>query len=65
MDFKDQLVMVRAKLNISQEELAKRLSVSFSTVNRWECGRTKPTRKAVCVFADFCRSNGIDLEELK
>ena len=65
MEFKDQLVIVRARLNLSQEELAKRLSVSFSTINRWERGRSHPTRKAVYVFADFCRANGINPEDLK
>lgn len=65
MEFKEQLVRVRARLNLTQEELAKELSVSFSTINRWECGKTKPTRKALFVFIDFCRHKGINLEELK
>lgn len=35
----------RAKLNLSQEELAARLGVSYATVNRWEGGKSKPQRK--------------------
>lgn len=65
MEFKEQLVFVRAKLNLSQEELAKKLCVSFSTVNRWECARTKPTKKAYITFIEFCKMNNINLEEIE
>jgi type I restriction enzyme M protein len=37
---------VRAKLNLTQEQLAEKLGVSFATVNRWEGGETKPQRAA-------------------
>lgn len=63
MEIKEQLVIARAKCNLTQEELAKELGVSFSTVNRWERGRSTPTRKAICIFKDFCKKNGVDLEE--
>ena len=33
---------LRAKLHLSQEELAQRLNVSFATVNRWENGKAQP-----------------------
>jgi type I restriction enzyme M protein len=39
-----QLRALRNKLNLSQEELAGRLGVSFATVNRWEGGSSKPQR---------------------
>ncbi len=32
---------LRKRLGLSQEQLAKRLGVSFVTVNRWESGRTR------------------------
>ncbi|MEA3245093.1 MAG: N-6 DNA methylase [Gemmatimonadota bacterium] len=38
---------IRAKLNLSQEQLAERLGVSFATVNRWEGGSSKPQRAAL------------------
>ena len=41
----DLLQGVREKLGLSQEELAKRLGASFSTINRWEQGHTKISRK--------------------
>lgn len=35
---------IRESLNLSQEELANRLGVSFATVNRWEGGKSEPQR---------------------
>ena len=33
---------IRARLNLTQEQLAERLGVSFATVNRWEGGINRP-----------------------
>lgn len=55
---------VRKELNISQEQLARELHVSFSTVNRWENGKTKPSNIAKKVFYDFCNDKGIKIEEV-
>ena len=63
MDFKDKLVFVRAKLNLTQTELAKKLNVSFSSVSRWENGKSKPTKKAIVVFNEYCKSNNIEVRE--
>lgn len=41
------LRLVRAKLNLSQSELADQLGVSFATINRWEGGKRKPQRAAL------------------
>ena len=38
--------LLRAKLGISQEQLARQLGVSFATVNRWESGRSQPSARA-------------------
>lgn len=35
---------IRNKLNLSQEQLAAKLNVSFATVNRWEAGTAKPQK---------------------
>ena len=37
---------LRKSLGLTQESLAKRLGVSFASVNRWENGRTKPIKLA-------------------
>lgn len=63
MEFANKLKYVRQKLNISQENLAKELGVSFATVNRWESGKFMPNYKALKAFEDFCKKNAIDLED--
>ena len=42
----DDLVRLRARLRITQDELAGRLGVTQAAVSRWESGRRKP-RKTV------------------
>lgn len=36
------LQLLRKRLNLSQEQLATKLGVSFATINRWEGGKSKP-----------------------
>ena len=43
------LRLLRSSLGLSQEQLARRLGVSFATVNRWESGRTPSARAAVAL----------------
>jgi predicted ATPase/DNA-binding CsgD family transcriptional regulator/DNA-binding XRE family transcriptional regulator len=44
---------LRSSLGLSQEQLARRLGVSFATVNRWESGRTRLTARAAAAFAEL------------
>ncbi len=49
------LTRLRARLNLSQEQLAMRLNVAFATVNRWETGKSKPQkaqRDAILALAE-------------
>lgn len=52
--FSEQVKAVRKALNLSQEELAHALGVSFATVNRWENGKTNPSKLAQRQFEKFC-----------
>ena len=42
-DYAARIKQYRARLGLTQTELAARLGVSFATVNRWENGQTKPS----------------------
>ena len=53
--FSEQVKAVRTALNLSQEELAHALGVSFATVNRWENGKTNPSKLAQRQFEQFCK----------
>ena len=65
MVFKDKLLYVRIKLNISQTELAEKLNVSFSTINRWETGKILPNRKAKLALEIFAKENNINFVEVE
>jgi len=45
------LRLLRGSLGLSQEQLARRLGVSFATVNRWESGRTQLSARAEAALA--------------
>lgn len=48
---------LRKKMMLSQEEFAKVLGVSFSSINRWENGKHEPTikikRKLKALFKEY------------
>src|ERR1039458_5063231 len=43
-EFGEEVRLLRAALNLSQEQLASNLNVSFATVNRWESGKVVPQK---------------------
>jgi len=47
------LRLLRTRLGSSQEQLARRLGVSFATVNRWESGRSRPSARARLAIAEL------------
>lgn len=53
MEFGSIVKQVRKELGLSQEQLARELSISFSTVNRWENGKSKPSQMAKELFFSF------------
>ena len=52
--FSELVKKVRRQLSLSQEDLAHALGVSFATVNRWENGKTNPSKLAQRQFDQFC-----------
>ena len=44
---------LRGTLGLSQEQLARRLGVSFASVNRWESGRTGLSAEAAAALAEL------------
>jgi len=52
---------LRASLDLTQEQLAERLGVSFATVNRWEGGASKPQKAAREAIAALAADIGIDV----
>src|SRR5580693_2291588 len=51
---------LRRRLGLSQEQLARRLGVSFATVNRWESGRTQISARSLAALAELEASAVVD-----
>ena len=51
--FAERVKAVRKALNLSQEDLAHILGISFASVNRWENGKTNPSKLAKRQFDQF------------
>ena len=62
MSFSSDIKIIRQKCFLSQEAFAKDLGVSFTTVNRWECGKSKPSYKTMKLIDDYCKANNIDFD---
>lgn len=61
MTTSEKLLRIRAAKSLSQEQLARELGVSFATINRWENGRTEPSKRYVIVIDDYCKKNHISV----
>lgn len=45
MNWAESIKKLRNKMLLTQDELAKKIGVSFASVNRWENGEHEPTMK--------------------
>ncbi|MBR5518665.1 MAG: helix-turn-helix domain-containing protein [Clostridia bacterium] len=62
MDFQEQVKFVRMYLQLSQEEFARQMGISFATVSRWERENRKPQLALLGKFYSFCKRNGIEID---
>lgn len=56
------LLTLRAKNNITQEELAKMLDDTFATINRWENNRAVPTKIHMMQIEELCKKNRVSIK---
>lgn len=63
VDYISLIRSVRSKLDLTQEQLAERLGVSFTTVNRWEGGSSLPQKAAQQTILAVAREAGLDPDE--
>ncbi len=61
MNFAEAVRRIRKERLLSQEDFAKELGVAFTTVNRWENGKSKPSYKAMKALNDYCKQYSIDI----
>ena len=55
---------LRQRLGMTQEEFARRIQVTLSTVNRWENGHAAPSHLAWRAIEDLAKRQGADDELL-
>lgn len=48
---------LRSKLGLTQEQFAAKIGVTFSTVNRWENGKGKPSPLAMKQVEQLMKQN--------
>ena len=61
----DRIRIARQKVFLSQEAFAKELGVAYSTINRWETGKSKPNLSAMKAINEFCAKHGISYREIE
>ena len=65
MTYSEEIKKLRQKCFLSQEAFANELGVSFSSINRWEGGKSKPNISAMKKIVNFCNSNNLDFSNLE
>lgn len=65
MPFGSEIKKIRLSCFMNQEEFAKALGVSYTTVNRWENGKAQPNIKAMRSLKQFCIEHGCSYELLE
>ena len=62
MKFEEAIKSIRKQTFLSQESFSKEIGVSFSTVNRWEKGKAKPSYSAMQKITSFCEKHSLVLD---
>lgn len=65
MRFPNEIKRIRQRCFLTQQDFAKEINVSFSTVNRWEGGKAKPNLVAMKNIKDFCLKNDIEYTDIE
>lgn len=58
----DQIKQLRKELNLTQQQLAERLGVSFVTLNRWEKGRSDPSALGLAKLNELAQTQTKPME---
>ena len=61
---KELIKQIRSHAQVSQQELADRLGVTFASVNRWENGHSFPNRLAQMKLYELCQEKNIPLADM-
>jgi len=65
MDFSIAIKKARQECYMSQSELAEKIDVSFSTVNRWEKGKAFPNYQTMKRLVAYLRKCNVNVSEIE
>ena len=65
MSYSEELKKIRKKCFLSQEAFGREIGVSFSSINRWEGGKSKANMNAMKKLKNFCDIHDIDFTTLE
>ncbi len=65
MNFPQEIKRLRQRCLLTQQAFAKEIQVAYSTVNRWEGGKSKPNLIAMKNIKGFCIKNDIDYADIE
>ncbi len=65
MPYSEEIKKIRQKCFLSQEAFGRELGVSFSSINRWEGGKSKPNMSAMKRIKEFCETQNLDFNALE
>ena len=65
MSFADDIKQIRLNALLTQDEFAKVLGISYTTINRWENGKSIPGIKALKRIDQYCKKNSITFDVSK
>lgn len=65
MTYSEEIRKIRQKCFLSQEAFGREIGVSFSSVNRWETGKSKLNMIAMKKIKDFCELHELDFSSLE
>jgi len=63
MTFGEKVLKLRGQLQLTQKQLAEKLGVSYTTVNRWEMGHYEATKLVRHKFDELCKKHGIQFDD--
>lgn len=65
MNLSNEIILIRKKGFYTQTEFAKRIGVSYSTVNRWETGKINPNVSTMKRLKAYCDASNIEFENVE
>lgn len=65
MTYSEEIKKIRQKCFLSQEAFGRERGVSFSSINRWKGGKSKPNMSAMKRIKEFCKAQNIDFSALE